>query len=61
MGHVSLNAFFEYWRIAIYSVALVSVVQQSDSVLNIHVSILFQVLSHSAHYRILVRVPCALH
>ena len=42
-----------------YNVVLVSDVQQRDSVVHVHVSILFQVLSHIGYYRILRRVPCA--
>ena len=39
---------------------LVSSVQQSDSVIHKHVSILFQIFSHLGYYRILSRFPCAL-
>ena len=42
-----------------YNVVIISAVQQSDSVLHIHTSILFQILSHIDYHRILVRVPCA--
>ena len=44
----------------IYSVVLVSAVQQSDSVIHIHISILFQILFHIGYYRILSRGPCAI-
>ena len=39
---------------------LVSGVQQRDSVIHIHVSILFRFLSHVGYCRVLSRVPCAL-
>ena len=39
---------------------LVSSVQQSDSVIHKHVSILFQIFSHLGYYRILSSFPCAL-
>ena len=39
---------------------LVSSVQQNDSVIHKHVSILFQIFSHLGYYRILSSVPCAL-
>ena len=39
---------------------LVSGVQQSDSVIHIHVSILFQILFPLGYYRIFSRVPCAI-
>ena len=44
----------------IYNVVLVAGVQQSDSVIHIHVFILFQIFTHIGYYRILSRVPCAL-
>ena len=43
------------------NVVLVSGGPQSDSVIHIHVSILFQVFSHIGFYRILSRVPCAIY
>ena len=39
---------------------LVSSVQQNDSVIHKHVSILFQIFSHLGYYRILNSFPCAL-
>ena len=33
---------------------------RSDSIVHIHASILFQILSHLGYYRILSRVPCAI-
>ena len=39
----------------IYKVVLVSAVQQSD--LDMHITILFQILFHIGYYRILSRVP----
>ena len=43
----------------VYNVVLVSGVQQSDSVVHIHIS-LFKFFSHLIYYRILSRVPCAM-
>ena len=43
----------------LYNVVLVSGVQLSDSVEHIHISILFQILSHIGYYRTLSRVLCA--
>ena len=43
-----------------YSVVLLSGVQQSQSVLQIHLSILFRFFPHIGCYRILSRVPCAI-
>ena len=44
----------------LYSVVLASGVQQSYSVMYIHISTLFQTFfSHIGYYRILGRVPCA--
>ena len=37
----------------------VSAVQQSDSVIHMHISILFQILFHIGYYRLFSRVPCA--
>ena len=39
---------------------LVSSVQQSDSIIHKHVSVLFQLFSHLGYYRILSSAPCAL-
>ena len=44
----------------INNVVLVSGVQLSDSVIHIHIYILFQILSHIGYYRVLSRVPCAI-
>ena len=44
----------------INTIVLVSGVQQTDSVLYMHVSILFQILFPLGCYRILKRVPCAI-
>ena len=44
----------------IYNVGLVSGIQQSDSVVHIHMSILFKFVSYIVHYRVLSRVPCAI-
>ena len=44
----------------IYNVALVSSVQQSESVIHIHISLFFRFFSHIGHYRVLSRVPCAI-
>ena len=44
----------------IYNVVLISGVQQSDSVIHIHIFILFQILSHIDYHRILNIVPCAI-
>ena len=41
------------------NVVIVSGIQQSDSVIHIHVSILFQILFPFSCYIILSRVPCA--
>ena len=48
-----------YWDTVIYNVVLVSGVQQSDSVIHIHISILFQIIFFYSYYKILNRVPCA--
>ena len=44
----------------IYNVVLVSGVQQNDSVIHIHISILFQIIFPIAYDRILSSVPCAI-
>ena len=44
----------------INNVVLASDVQQSDSVLCIHVSIFLKFFSHLGYYRILSSVPCAI-
>ena len=44
----------------IYNVVLVSGVQQSDSIIHIHIFILFRLFSHIGYHRILSRVPCAI-
>ena len=44
----------------INNVLLVSGVWQNDSVIHIHVSVLFQILFPIGYYRILSRVPCAI-
>ena len=41
----------------IYNVGLVSGVQQSDSVIHIHISILCRRFSHIGYYRIVSRIP----
>ena len=35
-------------------------IQQTDSVIHIHIPFLFQILSHIHYYRVLSRVPCAI-
>ena len=42
-----------------YNVVLVSGVQQSESVMHIHISTHFKILFHIGHYRVLSKVPCA--
>ena len=54
----SLFFFFLIDVKLIYSVALVSAVQQSESVIRIHISTFFRFFSHIGHYRVLSRVPC---
>ena len=45
----------------IYNVVLVSGGQQSESVMQIHIFMLFfRFFSHISHYGVLNRVPCAL-
>ena len=41
----------------IYNVSLVLGIQQSESVIHIHISTLFRFFSHIGHYRVLSRVP----
>ena len=43
-----------------YNVVLVSGVQQSESVMHIHISTHFKILFHIGHYRVLSKVPCAM-
>ena len=38
----------------------VSGVQESESVMHIHISSLFRFFSHIGHYRVLSRVPCTI-
>ena len=59
----SFKKFVNFYFILEYSwlyVVLVSGVQQSDSVMHMHTSILFQILSRIGYYRILSKVPCAI-
>ena len=44
----------------IYNVVLASGVQQCDSVIHIHIFILFRFFSHVGYHRTLSRVPCAI-
>ena len=44
----------------INNVVLVSDVQQSDSVIHIHVSFFFKCFSHLGYHRVLCRVRCAI-
>ena len=45
----------------IYSVVLASGVQQSESIIHIHIStLIFIFFSHIGHYRVLSGVPCAI-
>ena len=44
----------------IYNVMLVSAVQQSESVIRIHISLFFRFPSNLGHHRALSRVPCAI-
>ena len=44
----------------IYNIVLVSGVQQSDSVIHVHISIFVRFFSHVGYYRILSKVPCAI-
>ena len=53
------NLIFILYLQLIYNVVLVSGVQHSDYIIRIHVSILFQILFHTAYYRMLGRVLCA--
>ena len=56
------------WRATVHEVARVDdmtehiqTVQQSDSVIHIHTSIFFRVFSHIGYFRVLSRVPWAIH
>ena len=45
--HLNISFFLKiilYWNIVVYNVVLVSGVQQSDLVIHIHISILFQII-----------------
>ena len=44
----------------IYNVVLASGVQQCDSVIHIHIFVLFRFFSHVGYHRTLSRVPCAI-
>ena len=44
----------------LYNVVLISAVQQSESVIRIHVSTVFRVFAYIGHYRILSRPPCVI-
>ena len=48
-----LKVLLEYGRF----IVLVAGVQQSDSVINIHIFILFQFFSHIGYYRLLIEFP----
>ena len=52
--------FILYWSIVDLKCCVSLGVQQSESVIHIHISILFQILSRIGYYRILSRVPCAI-
>ena len=54
------NIFILYWSIADLQCCIVSGVQQSDSVIHIHISILLKFFSHLGYYRPLSRIPCAI-
>ena len=56
------NTFINfYWNELIYNVVLVSAVEQSESIIHIHISTLFfAFFSHIGNYSILSRVPCAI-
>ena len=47
------------YMVLMYNVVLVSDVQQSDSVIHIHVSF-FRFFSHRGYYRVLSRIPCVI-
>ena len=49
-----------YWNIFDVQCLLVSGVQQSGSVIHIHISTLFQIISHIGHCRVLNRALCAI-
>ena len=53
--------FFKYFIgvSLIFNVVLVSAVQQSESVLHIHISLFLRFFTHLGHYRVLSRVPYA--
>ena len=44
----------------LYNIVLVSAIQQSESVIQMHISLLFRFLSHLGHHRTLSRVPYAM-
>ena len=54
------NIFILYWSIADLQCCIISGVQQSDSVIHIHISILLKFFSHLGYYRPLSRIPCAI-
>ena len=45
----------------VYSVVLVSGIQQGESVVHMHISTLFGFFSCISHYRVLSRVPCVIY
>ena len=45
----------------IYNVVSVSGVQQSESVMHIHISLFLRFYFHVGHYKVLNRVPCAIY
>ena len=52
--------FISYWNILDLQWCVISSVQQSNSVIHIHMSVLFQILFHIRYHRILIRVPHAI-
>ena len=53
--------FFSFIEVRlVYGIVTISAVQQSDSVVHVHTSILLQILSHRDYHRLLGRVPCAI-
>ena len=42
-----------------YNIVIISAARHGDSVIHVHTSILFQILSHMDYHRILGRVLCA--
>ena len=58
----SIKKNFFYWNELIYNVVLVSAVEQSESIIHIHISILFlfRFFPHIGHYRVLSTVPCSI-